>query len=479
MRRLFQGKERPMRQFYLHPRNGIIYVQFVDQKAKKCLPALSTKKTNRDEALIVVYDWLKNGVPKRESKTARQVDEEMTVAQILRGLKNSELTNGDVSKIEKILQDQGLITLIVQKNSLGSQLFTDFLEKFWDYDRSPYVEERKSHKINITRAYLAIFHGLVKNYWLDYFKGYAIEEITRKKLTDFSNHISASHSHLSSQTLRQILKAGKIALRWAYANEYISIDPTKYMVPYSSQQKNRGVLSPNEAAELFSLKWESEMGFLINIVAMSTGLRVGEILALRLEDIGGKYLSVTRSYSNTDGFKSTKTEEPRVVPIIPSIRDALRKMGEGNPYGDGLVFYGNKPNTPMSRFAAHKFLNSMLIKLRLGNKMAEFAPSPGDSRDVKKAKREGKEKAVEEAKKYWKERNVVFHSWRHFYAARMVDRIAPRKVMLATGHKTEAVFKGYADHGLEDDLAEVATTTAEVFGGLLPRAIASGEEGEK
>jgi hypothetical protein len=43
--------------------------------------------------------------------------------------------------------------------------------------------------------------------------------------------------------------------------------------------------------------------------------------------------------------------------------------------------------------------------------------------------------------------------------------------MLATGHKTEAVFKGYADHALEADLNEVAVTTGEVFGGLLPEKI--------
>jgi hypothetical protein len=54
----------------------------------------------------------------------------------------------------------------------------------------------------------------------------------------------------------------------------------------------------------------------------------------------------------------------------------------------------------------------------------------------------------------------------------MRDRIEARKVMLATGHKTEAIFKNYSDHGLEDDLVEVADTTNEVFGGLFPKAIA-------
>lgn len=30
------------------------------------------------------------------------------------------------------------------------------------------------------------------------------------------------------------------------------------------------------------------------------------------------------------------------------------------------------------------------------------------------------------AEKYWKERAVTFHSWRHYYAARMADKVEAR-----------------------------------------------------
>jgi hypothetical protein len=49
----------------------------------------------------------------------------------------------------------------------------------------------------------------------------------------------------------------------------------------------------------------------------------------------------------------------------------------------------------------------------------------------------------------------------------MTDKLEARKVMLATGHKTEAVFKDYSGHALESDLMDVAVTTSEVFGGLV------------
>jgi len=81
------------------------------------------------------------------------------------------------------------------------------------------------------------------------------------------------------------------------------------------------------------------------------------------------------------------------------------------------------------------------------------------------------EEKIKEVEGYWKKRNVVFHSWRHFYAARMTDKLEARKVMLATGHKTESVFKGYSDHALDSDLNDVAVTTEEVFSKLLPKDI--------
>ncbi|MDR1099487.1 MAG: integrase, partial [Treponema sp.] len=142
------------RQFHLHRRKGVFYVQFINPHTRGRLSALSTKKTTRDEALIVVYDWLKNGIPQKklhtdEVKSSQSISITLNNAQILSELKNAELTGQDVLKIEKILRKKGLISLIIQQGSPGSELFEDFLIRFWDYDRSPYVEEKLSHKLRI------------------------------------------------------------------------------------------------------------------------------------------------------------------------------------------------------------------------------------------------------------------------------------------------------------------------------------------
>jgi integrase len=159
-------------------------------------------------------------------------------------------------------------------------------------------------------------------------------------------------------------------------------------------------------------------------------------------------VTVEHSYSPLDGLKSTKTDEPRIVPVIPAIRDAMLSHARLNPHRNGYVFWGDKKTRPSSADSPPRELKKMLCILRAGEN-----PMPEQQK---------------EALEYWEKRNVVFHSWRHFYSSRMADKLDARTVMLATGHKTEAVFRSYADHALQSHLSEVAVTTSEVFGGILP-----------
>jgi integrase len=64
-------------------------------------------------------------------------------------------------------------------------------------------------------------------------------------------------------------------------------------------------------------------------------------------------------------------------------------------------------------------------------------------------------------------RGIDFHSWRHWYAKNMADRLDARTVQKATGHKTEAMLEHYADHELEGDLARLGVAAREAFGGLI------------
>jgi integrase len=279
---------------------------------------------------MVVALWLKDGIPQRQAKQEdeahRPLDALININHLFQALKQLELTTQDVLKIEKILKDRGLVDAIVKKGSKEAELLNDYLRRFGDYDKSPYIADKLSHGIKLGKTYAKCSLMRVELYWVSHFQGIKIGEITRQSLKDFSVTIAKKHSNLSPITLRQIMLVGVTALRWAFANELIPTDPTIGLTGYSTKTKKRGVLTPEEARDLFNLEWKDKRSMHINLVAMTTGLRIGEILALKVENIGEEYLTIENSFSKLDGLKSTKTDEDRVVPIIPALRDAMLRL---------------------------------------------------------------------------------------------------------------------------------------------------------
>jgi integrase len=184
-------------------------------------------------------------------------------------------------------------------------------------------------------------------------------------------------------------------------------------------------------------------------VAATTGLRLGEIRALCAEDIDELILHVRHAWTEKDGLKTTKTGESRRVPLLPSIKTELLSLLAESPHGpEGYIFWDvEDASRPCSYSALAYNLRKMLVRLRVG------ANSTEDER-----------RKVEE---YWDMRAVTFHSWRHYYSARMADKLEARTIMLATGHRTQAVFDAYAEHALESDMARLAATTADVFSSIL------------
>jgi integrase len=370
-----------VRQYYLHTRivsktRRIYYVQFTDPTTKKRLSAISTGKSTRDEALIVVAGWLKDGIPRqngkadRKTQSCRPVETLIKVDQTFRLLKQIDISEQDVIKIEKILKDRGLIEVIIKKEAKEAEVFADYLRRFWDYNESPYIADRRSHGVNIGKTYANACLGRVNIYWAPYFQDKKIGEITRQGLKDFSNEVALNHPDLSPSTIQQIMMVGGIALRWAFNNELIQSNPTIGLTGYSAKFKKRGVLSPQEANSLFKMEWEDKRAMLINMVAMTTGLRRGEILALKVENIGEKYLNIENSFSEVDGLKSTKTDVERIVPVIPAIRDAMLNLAKTNTHKSGYVFSSDRRDRPYNSATPTKELKKMLFRLRAGENLS-------------------------------------------------------------------------------------------------------------
>lgn len=281
------------------------------------------------------------------------------------------------------------------------------------------------------------------------FEGKGLSELTREDLKAFSLSLASPAKCLTANTRNRVLVVGTTALKWAFENAFITADLTAGIRKFSGEVEKRGVLTPDEARDLFSLEWDDERHYLANFLAATTGMRAGEIAALKVTDLADTSIQVRHSWLEGHGLKTPKNGEARTVPVMPALLKRLVDLARMNPNGIGFVFWNPASSaSPMDsrRFALQ--LRRMLTRLRAGD---SATPTEEKLADM-----------------YWDERNVVFHSWRHFFSSRMSDSTEDRKVMKLTGHKTPSVFAGYSEHRLESELAEMGGVAASTFGHLLP-----------
>jgi site-specific recombinase XerD len=297
--------------------------------------------------MLVAAEWLKSGIPTKVAGTKRTRDEAFNVQKIVTTIKQPGFLREDAERIINALRSSGFIDNVIYAGSdTGAQDFVEFMTRFWDYEVSPYVKEKNAHghRIGMRHCYECTLR--LKRHWTPYFKGRQIGTITKKDLKAFALHVA--ESGLAKATINQILNVGFVPLKWAHDNEIIKEDPTVGVMRFSGEPSKRGVLTETEADQLFKVQWNDERACIASLVAATTGLRAGEIRALRLADVEDNKLQVRRAWSKIDGEKSTKTNKERTVPLIPSVRDALRALEAKN---SGPSSYSSKTK-PTSKSAS-------------------------------------------------------------------------------------------------------------------------------
>ena len=187
-------------------------------------------------------------------------------------------------------------------------------------------------------------------------------------------------------------------------------------------------------------------------LAVHSGMRSGEIRALKVDDIANKtdgngnptdafVITVHSSWCDmTKQIKATKGGYTRHVFIWRDLAEELIDLSRQNPYDNGLIFWMDSDSTqPMYKDRFTEYLYSALDAIGIG-----------------KSER--------------KRRRITFHSLRHFFVSATETTIEDAElknlIKKEVGHKSEAVKKKY-----REDLFEGAYAGALISRDILKSTV--------
>ncbi|MGZ4263459.1 MAG: tyrosine-type recombinase/integrase [Solirubrobacteraceae bacterium] len=276
-----------------------------------------------------------------------------------------------------------------------------------------FVEQDRERKPSTVRDYRSILEGRL----LPVFGGMPIEEITPAVVERWRLSLDG----LSNRTKNKLLIVLHGIFRRAQSVYGLAVNPLARIEKHP--QHSTGdieVFSPEEVWALVRAA-ASEQDGAVFLTAAFTGLRMGELLALRWRDVdfAGATIRVRASYAGGQ-LTTPKSGKVRSVPLAPDVAEALAKLGQREHWigDDDLVFAGE----------AGSYLDGSALRRR--------------SKD-----------ALDRAGL----RRLRFHDLRHTFGTRMIGKADIRRVQEWMGHadiQTTMKYLHYAPH--EEDARLVA-----------------------
>jgi len=82
------------------------------------------------------------------------LEQAIGIEAVLRAIRKATLNADDALPMVDLLKVMGLIDVVVVKNSgSGAVPFVQFLETFWHFDKSPYIQDRLAHGYRFSKRY--------------------------------------------------------------------------------------------------------------------------------------------------------------------------------------------------------------------------------------------------------------------------------------------------------------------------------------
>jgi integrase len=287
-------------------------------------------------------------------------------------------------------------------------VFAKYTENFFIYTDSacdcPYIKARLLHGKSYTKGWARAQRNLLLTRILPDFGNLGINEIYENIVDTWL--LRLKQEGVGTKTLNHLITIMRVIFGYAVRNHDIEENPMDNIELFSVKQAEKGILSREEVFRLFSDEsgaiWQSKMHYALNLLAIMTGMRLGEILALKFEMVQPTVITVAYSWSDTDRLKCTKTGKTRKVPISDNFYRLLHSLNNGKE-ASGFIF-SHTGDKPIDHKSVYRHFYKALESIGL-------------------------------SRQHCKDRNLTFHSWRHLFNTMLLESgLAPETIRLLTGH---------------------------------------------
>lgn len=458
-----------MQPFYLAKNSSGYYkVCFVNTETGKVINTKSTHSKNKFEANMIASSWVTKGAPEKRTSPSRAFNlQQADSSSIDLNSVAQRLTREEASLLIDLLNKRfdfvssanclntipnNSVNLVPKVQSANAEKVSDStkpiflietLSNFWDFENSEYVKKRIARGYDIKQRNCKEKLGIVKRYWAKYFDAdRTVQSLTSRELDDFLMYLRIE-KNLSADTVNKTMTAGNMAFEFLIKEGLITSNPLTSVERFKVNAKKRGIPTETEMKKLMELNWDwtDSVNKLAFKVAALFGLRAGEISGLQVCDIDANadLLYIRHSWNDTDKLKDTKNGDDRIIPIEHGVALELLMNARRNPdYSDtSFVFWSPKvagqPMWPSS------FEDDFYIAMQ----------KIGISEEQRK------------------ERNIVFHSLRHYCATQIAQRASLEIAMKILGHRTEEMTRLYSEHETQMKLNNAKEVLAQGWNVLI------------
>lgn len=297
--------------------------------------------------------------------------------------------------------------------------FAGYLSGFWE-PGSAYARGKQSRGRCLSADYLAGNRSAIRVHVLPFLESTGRSRILLRQVTPglIEELIAHLQGSVSPRRINGILQAVSVPLGEAHRLGKISDNPAGPVEKLPEKRTEREPFTPNEVRSLFGLEWTDPRQLAINLLAATTGMRLGECRGLLHGDVHPDWIEIKGNWQDSEGMKAPKWGSSRVVPIPGRTAETLREIISLNPWGNTFVFWGSSKERPIGKRAV----------------ATRFNEATGDI-------------GIREDERI--RRGLTFHAWRHWYNSMLRGKIDDHALRKLTGHSSQVMTDRYTEITVE------------------------------